>query len=117
MDGPGCTETKGAWTVKAVDPPRTLALHSMRDPITGRELDPAQKPRLFIDAGWAFYLDEIGSGRTQLLARTRIRMNPRWSILALRWMGGGDTVMQRRLLDGIKIRVETGRGLEEPKLT
>jgi hypothetical protein len=29
-------------------------------------------------------------------------------------MGGGDTVMQRRLLDGIKIRVETA-GLEEPK--
>lgn len=88
----------------------------MRDPITGRELGQAQKPRLFIDAGWAFRLDEISSERTQLLARTRIRMNPRWSILALRWMGGGDTVMQRRLLDGIKIRVETGRGLEEPKL-
>ena len=29
-------------------------------------------------------------------------------------MGGGDTVMQRRLLDGIKIRVETA-GLEDPK--
>jgi hypothetical protein len=95
---------------------RTLALHSTRDPITGRELDPAQKPRLFIDTGCAFYLDEISSGRTQLLARTRIRMNPRWSILAFKWMGGGDTVMERRLLDGIKIRVETGRGLEEPKL-
>lgn len=31
LDGPGCTETKGVWTVKAVDPPRTLALHSMLD--------------------------------------------------------------------------------------
>jgi hypothetical protein len=114
LDGPGCTETKGAWTVKAVDPPRTLALYSMRDPISGRELDPAQKPRLFIDTGWVFHLDEISSGRTHLLARTRVRMNPSWSILALKWMGGGDTVMQRRLLDGIKIRVETA-GLEEPK--
>jgi carbon monoxide dehydrogenase subunit G len=113
LDGPGCTETKGAWTVKAVDPPRTLALYSMRDPISGRELDPAQKPRLFIDTGWVFHLDEISSGRTHLLARTRVRMNPSWSILALKWMGGGDTVMQRRLLDGIKIRVETA-GLEEP---
>jgi hypothetical protein len=59
LDGPGCTDAKGAWTVKTVDPPRKLALYSMRDPITGRELDPAQKPRLFIDTEWVFHLDEI----------------------------------------------------------
>jgi hypothetical protein len=106
LDGPGCDKGKGAFTVKAVDPPRTLVLHSVRNPITGRELDPGRKWRLLIDTAWAFHLDEIGPGRTRLLARTRIRIVPRQAIAALRWMGGGDTVMQRRLLDGIKARTE-----------
>lgn len=112
LDGPGCDETKGAFKVIAVEPPRTLVLHSMRDPITGRELDPAEKVHLFIDTAWAFHLDQIARRKTRTLARTRIRIEPRWAILALKWMGGGDTVMQRRLLDGIKVRVETtGRGV------
>jgi hypothetical protein len=109
LDGPGCDAAKGAFTVKTVDPPTTLVLHSMRNPITGRELDPRRKPHLFIDTAWAFLLDESGPGRTRLLARTRIRIKPRWALLALRWIGGGDTVMQRRLLDGIKVRVETSQ--------
>ena len=111
LDGPGCTEAKGAWAVRAVDPPSTLVLHSMRDPITGRELNPAENPHLFIDTAWAFYLDQFAPGKTRLLARTRIRIGPPWAILALKWMGSGDTVMQRRLLDGIKARVETAAGI------
>ena len=115
LDGPGCDERKGAFTVTVVDPPKTVVLHSMRDPITGRELDPARKPRLFIDTAWAFQLDEISPGQTRVLARTRIRMKPPWAILALRWMGGGDTVMQRRLLDGIKVRAETNHAMTSPR--
>lgn len=107
LDGPGCHETKGAWTVKTLDAPRTLVLHSLRDPITGRELDPTQKHRLAIDTVWAFHLDEITPGKTRLLARARIRTTPRRVMLAIKWMGAGDAVMERRLLDGIKVRVET----------
>ncbi len=107
LDGPGCDETKGAWKVKAVEPPHTLVLYSARDPVTGREVHPAERPHLFIESGWAFHLDPIAAGRTRLLARTRVHVEPRWALLPLKWMGGGDTVMQRRLLDGIKARVET----------
>jgi hypothetical protein len=117
LDGPGCDETKGAWNVRAVEPPWTLVLHSMRDPITGRELDPAEKPRLFIDSAWAFHLDQIAPQRSRLLARTRIRMMPRWAVLPLKWMGSGDTVMQRRLLDGIKVRVEAAAGAAQNNLS
>ena len=106
LDGPGCDETKGAWKLKTVEQPWTLILHSVRDPITGRELDPADRPHLLIDSAWGFHLDHIAADRTRLLARTLIRVEPSWAILTLKWMGGGDTVMQRRLLDGIKIRVE-----------
>ncbi len=107
LDGPGCDETNGSWKVTAVDPPVTLVLRSMRDPLTGKELDPAADPRLFIDSSWAFHLDRIGRRSTRLLARTRIAMQPRWALVSLKWLGVGDTVMQRRLLDGVKARVET----------
>jgi hypothetical protein len=90
-----------------MEAPFTLVLHSMRDPITGRELDPADNSQLFIDTAWAFQLEKLAPPRTRLLARTRIRMSPPWALLPLRWMGAGDAVMQRRLLDGIKARAET----------
>ncbi len=106
LDGPGCDETRGAWQVVAMEPPQTLVLRTVRDPVTGRELDPADSPRLVIDSAWVFHLEQIGAGRTRLLARTRIRVEPAWALPALKWMGAGDTVMQRRLLDGIKNRAE-----------
>jgi hypothetical protein len=106
LDGPGCDETKGAWKVKAVKPPRTLVLYTMRDPFTGRELDLGTKHRPYIRSGWTFHLLPVGSQQTRLLARTRIVIAPEWALLGLKWMGGGDTVMQRRLLGGIKARAE-----------
>ena len=107
LDGPGCNETKGAWKVKAVEPPHTLTLYTMRDPITGRELDRGTDHRPYIQSGWTFHLVPEGSQRTRLLVRTRIAIAPEWALLALKWMGGGDTVMQRRLLEGIKARAES----------
>jgi hypothetical protein len=107
LDGPGCDETNGAWTVRTMDAPLTLVLHSMRDPITGRELDPADNPRLFIDTTWVFQLEELAPRRTRLLARTRIRVSPPWASSRSGGWAAGDTMMQRRLLDGIKTRVET----------
>ena len=68
---------------------------------------PADEPHLVIDTAWAFNLDQVAAHRTRLLARTRIRVKPAWALPALKWMGSGDTVMQRRLLDGIKDRAET----------
>jgi hypothetical protein len=106
LDGPDCDETTGAWAVKAVEPPTTLVLYSLRDPSSGRELDPAAKPRRYIDTGWAFYLDAAGPRTSRLLARTRVAFAPRWIALAAKIMGGGDTVMQRKLLEGIKVRAE-----------
>jgi proline iminopeptidase len=107
LDGPGCDETRGAWKVEAVEPPQALVLHTVRDPVTGRELDPADKPHLFIDTVWTFHLNQISTRRTRLLDRARVLVEPRWALLPLKWMGGGDTVMQCRLLDGIKARTET----------
>jgi hypothetical protein len=106
LDGPGCDATRGAFTVVDVETPRTIVLRSVRDPVSGRELDPSRRGRVYIDTAWAFHLEPFPPDATRLLARTRIRTHPRWAIWPLRWLGGGDAVMQRRLLDGIKDRVE-----------
>lgn len=111
LDGPGCDETKGAWTVRTVDPPTTLTLYTLRDPATGRELDPDSPPRRFIDCVWTFVLLSEGPSTTRLLVRTRVRFAPRWAAAPLTvspvdLLGAGDTVMQRRLLEGIKTRAE-----------
>jgi hypothetical protein len=106
LDGPGCDETKGAWVVKIVDKPRMLTLYTMRDPVNGRELQSATSQRPWIQSGWSFHLLPIGRETTRLLVRTRVVVRPRWALLPLKWMGGGDTVMQRRLLIGIKVRSE-----------
>lgn len=106
LDGPDCDETTGAWTVRTVEPPTTFVLYSLRDPSSGRELDPAADPRRYIDTGWTFHLDAAGPRTTRLLARTRVAFAPRWLALAAKVMGGGDTVMQNKLLEGIMIRAE-----------
>lgn len=106
LDGPGCDETKGAWVVKFVDKRRTLVLYTMRDPVNGRELQPEASHRPWIQSGWSFHLLPTSTGSTRLLVRTRVIVRPRWALLPLKWMGGGDTVMQRRLLIGIKMRSE-----------
>jgi hypothetical protein len=107
LDGPRCDDTKGAWVVKVVDKPRTLALYTMRDPVNGRELPTGTSQRLWIQSGWSFHLLPTGTESTRLLVRTRVVVRPKWALLPLKWMGGGDTVMQRRLLIGIKSRSET----------
>ena len=107
LDGPGCDERKGAWTVEAMEPGRALVLHSLRDPITGRELDPKDRGRRWIDCSWAFVVESVEPETTRLLVRTRLLFAPALARLAARFvLGPGDTVMQRTMLRGIKERAE-----------
>jgi len=107
LDGPGCDETKGAWRVAAVEPGRALVVHSLRDPISGRELDPKDRGNRWIDVSWAFVLEPVDRARTRLLVRTRVRFAPAWGGLAARLvLTPGDTVMQRTMLRGMRERAE-----------
>lgn len=109
LDGPGCDETKGAWTVCACEPEHTLVLYSSRT-FGGREVVPGSSPpRVYFDCSWAFVLRPVPEG-TRMLVRTRVRLHPqagpfRWLAAAF---GAGDTAMQRGMLLGIKRRVENG---------
>lgn len=107
LDGPGCDETTGAWTVRAIHPEAALVLFSSRTP-SGREVVPGSAPpRLYIDCSWAFVLRSL-SGATRLLVRTRVSLHPDHG--AVRWLttgvARGDQATQRAMLFGIKRRVE-----------
>ncbi|HSL68044.1 MAG TPA: hypothetical protein VK977_07785 [Actinomycetota bacterium] len=107
LDGPGCHERKGAWTVKSVEPGRAIVLHSLRDPISGRELEPRRRGSRFIDCAWSFVLDQVDQRTSRLVVRTRVTFGPRWASLPMRMVfGPGDTVWQRMMLRGIKERAE-----------
>jgi hypothetical protein len=110
LDGPGCDRTKGAWAVRAVDPGRSLVLYSVRDPLTGVEIDPKAEPHPFIDCSWTFVLQPLDARTTRLLARTRMRFGPGWMDPIARLLGAADTVMQRTLLQGIRERAERAPG-------
>jgi hypothetical protein len=107
LDGPGCEETRGAWRVVRLEPGRALVVHSLRDPITGRELDPADRGGRWIDRSWAFVVEPKGRATTRLLVRTRVSFAPAVAGVAARFvLGPGDTVMQRTMLRGIRERAE-----------
>ncbi len=107
LDGPGCDEGKGAWRVRVIEPGNAVVLQSLRDPFTGRELDPTDRGSRWIDCSWAFVLVPSPPRSTRILARTRVRFAPEWAGLAARLVfGAGDTVMQRTMLRGIRERAE-----------
>lgn len=111
LDGPGCDETKGAWRVRTIEPEQAVVLHSLREPFSGRELDPTVLGPRWIDCSWAFVIEPAPSNSTRILARTRVRFTPEWAGLAARLVfGRGDTVMQRTMLRGIRERAERTTG-------
>jgi hypothetical protein len=107
LDGANCDATHGAWTVRAIEPGRSLVLFSSRT-LDGREVDAhaTAKPRLFFDGSWAFMLVPNGELATRLLVRSRLRMVPGWALHGAGFLILGDMVMQRAMLAGIKRRVE-----------
>ena len=107
LDGPACDESKGAWRVRVLEPGHAVVLHSLRDPITGRELDPEDRGGRWLDCSWAFVVEPSGPNTTRLLVRTRAAVAPAPALLAARLaLGPGDTVMQRTMLRGIRERAE-----------
>jgi proline iminopeptidase len=109
-DGPRAREGFGVWSVRSMEPPRSLVLVSRRNPFDGREVLEGD-PSVYIDCSWVFVLEEETPGWTRLVVRVRARLeNIGHGALLARAMrlifGVGDTVMERTLLEGIKARAE-----------
>jgi hypothetical protein len=111
LDGAGCDDDTGAWTVVDLVPERALVLLSRRT-LSGREIrDGDPLPRSFFTCSWSFVLRPLDGGSSRLLVRSRARYEPPWMVRLLAVLRQGDTVMQRAMLLGIKRRVE-GAGAE-----
>ncbi len=100
-DGP--PESGCEFVVARLEPNRHLVLHSTR------HLPPRWEERLgaWIDWTWAFVLEDLGSGRTRFIFRSRLRIGPRrvaaFYLLAI---VPADFVMSRQMLRGVKARGE-----------
>lgn len=106
LDSADCDPDVGAWRVVDLRSERSLVLRSQRTLGKGSELRRAGRGP-WIDSSWAFVLRPLGPSRTRLLSRTRVALSPAWAIGLLRPIFvPGDTVMQRTMLQGIKVGAE-----------
>jgi hypothetical protein len=111
-DGGRAAEGYGMWRVRELDRERALVLHSRRNPVDGKEIEPgAEAGQSFIDCSWVFALLETAPGKTRLRVRVRARLQgSAWiapvARVAKLLFGLGDNVMENTLLAGIRARAE-----------
>jgi hypothetical protein len=100
-DGP--PESGAELVVVELEPDRHLVLHSTRHLPPGWE----RRFRAWIDWSWAFVLDEVDSGRTRLVIRSRATTGPWWVSLLHALLVPADFVMGRQMLRGVRRRAES----------
>jgi hypothetical protein len=115
LDGPPGT---AFFTVRVLEPERALVLYSdshlrLMVPRPIRE-----NPRygIYGEFGWAFVLEEKGRKDTRLIVRTRANYGPRlYRALTLPLvLAGGEFLTTRKMLQGIKRRVERTDQVRRP---
>lgn len=104
------TPSGRAWfEVAALDPGRVLGLRASIDLRTGRPFDPqGPRPRFYIDALWAFQLNEWTDERTRLVVSGYAAARPRvvQRIADLVFWEPAHWVMQTRQFENLKRRAE-----------
>lgn len=103
-DGP--PETNCFFTVRVLEPPRLLVLHSdshLFGPLADRD-------DVAMDWMWTWQLADLGQGRTRVLQRNNLCLTPLWLDVAYQaTMVPADFVMARSHLRGLRRRAEAGR--------
>jgi hypothetical protein len=96
--------------VAVLEPERALVLRSVTDLETKRL--PSPTDRGYFDWSWGFYLTELAEGGTRLVIRVRAATNPSPAtrLLGAVFWEPSHFVMERRMLVGIKRRVEGAQG-------
>ena len=110
-DGVKLAAKMPGFPVAIVEPGRAIVLHADTR-IGGSPIPASKKSGDYFATTWAFFLEDQGGGATRLVARFKSDYN---ETLANRLMYGSllvepmSCVMQRKMLLGIKQRVEAGR--------
>lgn len=100
--------TFGGPTVATLDPGKTLVLHYVMDPITGKPVERgAPGVTRWLDWTWAFVLEPNAGTDTRLVVRVRADYAPSWlrPIMAV-LLTPIHALMERAMLRGIKRRAE-----------
>jgi hypothetical protein len=96
--------------IAAIEPCRALVLHVRANTQTGRTFELTDTmPEKYLNISWVFFLDELDEGTTRLICRSRGDYNPSLgNALIYRVLTEPISfVMSRKMLLGIKRRVET----------
>ncbi len=101
----------GGWRVAEIVPGRALVLQVV-DVRTCRAL--RRDERLGWEFVWSFALVPAGSGRTRLVVRERVGTGNPLARLARGPVGLASFVMTRRMLLGVRARVEAGEAARTP---
>jgi hypothetical protein len=106
---PATPEGEGGFEVLRVEPPRTLVLGGLFDPVANSQLPFASpRPERFWHVSWAFALEPIdgsGAGETRLLVRGRAAFSASERLHAA-WARPIHHLMEKAQLRGLARRVE-----------
>ena len=99
------------YVVVAIEPERALVLLQRVDVNTGKTFQPGDRmPEKYQNMSWLFFLDESDDGTTRLISRSRNDWNPSLGNTIFYGIFGALTMeMDRKMLKGIKQRVEAGK--------
>jgi hypothetical protein len=98
--------------VAELEPGRALVLHAVMSPFTARIVDRTLQPEAaYMDWSWAFVLEPAGPAVTRLLVRVRANIQPQPLGRMLSWLAIEPihTLMERKMLQGIRARAEANR--------
>ena len=107
---PAAPEPYVSFTVKELEPQKTLVLFSRLNPITGISLPEDEPARgLVMDGSWAFILKATGPEQTRLIIRFRAAYSPIWIFepFARLIFEPVIFIMEQKMLLGIKERAES----------
>ena len=93
----------GGLTVVSLEAPRSLVLHYRMDAFSAAPA--SERSRAVFDWTWVFVLRPVAEG-CRLLVRVRGELSPRWLAVALPLLEAAHWVMERKMLLGLKQRVE-----------
>lgn len=117
LDGPPGT---AFFTVHLLEPDRALVLYPDSHLRFAVPRPIRENPRygIFGEFSWAFVLEEKGERSTRLILRTRANYGPRlYRTLSKPFiLAGGETLVARKMLYGIKGRAERGGQVREPAI-
>lgn len=97
--------------VARIDPERALVLLAPERDFAEPIHSPIDEDELELETSWAFVLDPVSEDKTRLLVRFRLRHEPSLATSFLREaiLGPVHFLMERKMLLGIKERVEANR--------